>query len=282
MVECEFCGEEFDSEIDLHLHWGEEHGDELNSHQEEKVKKAEREKESERESMKAWRRKIAIRGIVGLVAVGLALVFAQQLMAQPSGSQTADFQLESQPALTQAYLNGEATADPNRTSGNDTVTIVEFGDYRCPYCGEFANNIKPRIVENYVETGQAEFHFINFDILGPGSTKAAVADECVYREDPGNYWEFHDALYANQGPESEEWVTDDLISRLVEENTNASSEEILSCVSGQQTMSEVQRDKNIALENELTGTPQLFVNGEQVSNPTSWSVVQASIEDELE
>lgn len=281
MVECDFCGEEFDSNVELHLHWDKEHGSELNSHQKEKVKKAKRERESEQESRKAWRKKIAVRGVVGLVAVSLTFVFAQQLLSQPAGSQLSDFQLESQPVLTQSYLEENATAVAGNQSTNDTVKIVEFGDYRCPFCKQFEENVKPRIISNYVETGQAEFYFINFDILGPGSTKAAIAAECVYRDDPKNFWEFHDAIYANQGSESSNWVTNELLSRLAEENTDLSSDEILSCINGQETLDQVQTDKRIALNNELSGTPQLFVNGEKVSNANSWNVVRASIEDEL-
>lgn len=279
MVECEFCGEEFESEAELHVHWGEEHEEELNSHQEEKVKKAERKIESEKESKKEWRKKMAIRGVIGVVAVGLALVLGQQLMAQSAGSQMADFQLDQQPVYTQSVLNGEADA-MNATSSNDTVKIVEFGDYSCGYCQSFNQEVKPNILSNYVETGQAEFYFINFDILGPDSTKAALADECVLREDPENYWDFHDALFENQGSSSG-WVTDSLISDLADQNTNASGDDIVSCVNSQETSDAASSDKRIALDNELSGTPALFVNGEQVSSPNSWSVVQAAIEEEL-
>lgn len=279
MVECEFCGEEFDSDEELHLHWGEEHEDELNSHQSDKVNKAERKIESKKDSKKAWRRKIAVRGVVGLVALGLALVLAQQIMSQSSGSQMTGFQLDSQPALTQEVLNDNATAsDP--VASNDTVKIVEFGDYSCSYCQSFNQEIKPKLISNYIETGQAQFHYINFDILGPDSTKAALADECVLREDADNYWDFHNALFASQGGSSG-WVTDTLLSDLVNEHTDASGEEVLSCINSQETLDAVENDKKIGLDNELSGTPVLFVNGEKVSNPTSWSVVKASIEKEL-
>ncbi|MFB6204289.1 MAG: hypothetical protein ABEJ75_01455 [Candidatus Nanohaloarchaea archaeon] len=72
MRECSFCGEEFESQQNLHLHW-EEHEDELNSHQEEKLKRAERRK---REQEKDRRRKYeryaytatALVALIGLVA----------------------------------------------------------------------------------------------------------------------------------------------------------------------------------------------------------------------
>jgi len=44
MAECNFCDKEFENKVDLHVHWGQEHEDELNSHQKDKVKKAERKK----------------------------------------------------------------------------------------------------------------------------------------------------------------------------------------------------------------------------------------------
>lgn len=71
MVECEYCEEEFDDETELHIHWGEEHEDELNSHDKEKVKKAEREKDKEAQRKKAKRKEYRNYAILGVIIVGL-------------------------------------------------------------------------------------------------------------------------------------------------------------------------------------------------------------------
>lgn len=61
MVECKYCDEEFDSDEEMYLHWDEEHSDEMNSHDRDKVKKAKREQENEKQAKMQWRKKMMIR-----------------------------------------------------------------------------------------------------------------------------------------------------------------------------------------------------------------------------
>jgi hypothetical protein len=91
MLDCEYCDKEFDNETELHIHWGEEHEDELNSHQQEKVKKAEREKDKQRQRKKAKRkeyRNYALMGVllIGLVAGGAALAPKLSFLSGGSGN----------------------------------------------------------------------------------------------------------------------------------------------------------------------------------------------------
>lgn len=71
MTECEYCDEEFEDKTELHIHWGEEHEDELNSHEQEKVKKAEREKDKESQRKQAKRKEYKNYAIMGVLLVGL-------------------------------------------------------------------------------------------------------------------------------------------------------------------------------------------------------------------
>ncbi|MFB6114883.1 MAG: hypothetical protein ABEK04_01215 [Candidatus Nanohalobium sp.] len=91
MVECDFCEEEFDDKTELHLHWEEEHEDELNSHQEEKVKKAKREKKKREQQKKAQYKQysyyaISIIALVGLVA-GAYVFMPKGAVLSGSGNQ---------------------------------------------------------------------------------------------------------------------------------------------------------------------------------------------------
>ena len=79
-------------------------------------------------------------------------------------------------------------------NANATVTLIEYGDYQCPYCGEFFSQTEPQIIQNYVNTGKVRFVFRDFAFLGPESTAAAEAAQCA--EDQNKLWAYHDALYA--------------------------------------------------------------------------------------
>jgi protein-disulfide isomerase len=51
-------------------------------------------------------------------------------------------------------------------SPNAPVTLVEFADLQCPYCGEFARNALPQIVRDYVRTGRVKVAFQGLAFLG--------------------------------------------------------------------------------------------------------------------
>jgi protein-disulfide isomerase len=86
------------------------------------------------------------------------------------------------------------------TKGNPDapVTIVEFGDYQCPGCGQFARDFKPDVQLTLVETGRAKFVFHDYPLVAvhPSAFLAARAARCA--EDQGLFWEYHDELFRQQ------------------------------------------------------------------------------------
>ena len=87
---------------------------------------------------------------------------------------------------------------------NAKVTIVEFGDYQCTYCHLFHENTKDALLQQYVNTGKANFVFRDFPLNGPDSVLAAEAAYCA--GDQGKYWQYHDELYNNWAGERTGWV----------------------------------------------------------------------------
>lgn len=269
MTECSFCGEEFDDKTGLHVHWGEEHEDELNSHQEEKVKKARRKKKERKEQRNAKRKKMGGMALAGIGALIVVALLGSQLMN--SGPQNQDIPLENQPMMGNPDAN---------------VTVVEFGDYRCPVCKQFDVQVFPRLKENYIDTGQIKFYFVNYAFLddhftGQTSTRAAVAAECVYDQDEEQFWNFHKALYDNQGPERQDWATQDFLMQLARDNTEGLDySQLEACISNQETVDRVQEERRTGDQVGVTGTPSVYVNGDQIQN-WQYSSLSAAIEQEL-
>lgn len=95
---------------------------------------------------------------------------------------------------------------PIEGSVNAPVTIVEFSDYQCPYCGRFYQNSETQIRKNYVDSGKVKIYYRDFPLdqiipqtglpMHPGADKAAEAARCA--GDQGKYWEFHDLVFENQ------------------------------------------------------------------------------------
>ncbi len=104
--------------------------------------------------------KFVILGIVAAIIIG-----GISFVAMNPDSLTVD---NSKTSLSLDTQNGS----PVLGSPDAPVTIVEFGDYQCPFCQRWNTNTKPPIVDNFIETGKAKLVFVDLAIIGPDSQKA--------------------------------------------------------------------------------------------------------------
>lgn len=74
------------------------------------------------------------------------------------------------------------------------IVMIEWSDYRCPFCATFAENSFPELREEYVDTGQVRFEFRDLALFGDQSVDAAVAARAAGEQ--GRYYEFAEALFA--------------------------------------------------------------------------------------
>ncbi len=82
--------------------------------------------------------------------------------------------------------------------GSDTaqLTIMEFGDYRCPFCRRHALEVFPQLRARQIETGRVRYIARDFPIVRyAGSRTAAIAAACVRVIDAEAYWPFRESLY---------------------------------------------------------------------------------------
>ncbi len=101
----------------------------------------------------------------------------------------------------------------DRTLGNPNakVTLVMYEDFQCPWCGKFVAESETSIRNTYVKNGQVELVFRDFPFLGSfvqpyvvakdESLNAAMAARCA--GDQGQFWQYHDYLFAHQSGENE-------------------------------------------------------------------------------
>jgi len=77
------------------------------------------------------------------------------------------------------------------------IGMIIYSDFQCPFCARFAIDTLPALQEQYVKTGQVLVAFREYPLpIHPFAQKAAEAALCANRQ--GKFWEFHDALFANQ------------------------------------------------------------------------------------
>ena len=87
---------------------------------------------------------------------------------------------------------------PSLGKSDAAVTLVEFSDYQCPFCGRFFNQTFAALKTQYIDTGNLRYVFRDFplDQIHPQARKAAEAAHCAGEQ--RKYWEMHDTLFKNQ------------------------------------------------------------------------------------
>lgn len=127
--------------------------------------------------------------IIGVVAVAGIAVVALALRGGGSGATEPVDLGEIADAELLELAQGMVSGDPDAP-----VTIMEFGNYQCSACRQFALLVKPQVDMAYVETGQAKFVYYDYPNPGfPHSFLAARAARCAGDQD--RYFDYHDAVY---------------------------------------------------------------------------------------
>jgi diadenylate cyclase len=101
-------------------------------------------------------------------------------------------------------LEPVGTRDHARGPKDAPVTLVKYGDYECPYCGE-AHPVLKELQEKVGEQVRFVFRHFPLDSAHPRARRAAQAAEAAASQ--GRFWEMHDLLYENQDELGEEDLT---------------------------------------------------------------------------
>ncbi|MFX3634704.1 MAG: DsbA family protein [Candidatus Pristimantibacillus sp.] len=167
---------------------------------------------------------------------------------------------------------------PMQGEADAPVKIVEFGDYKCPACQSFAQDFKPQLEADFINTGKASFYFINYTFLGPDSTTAALAAESVYHQNNDAFWDYYKILYDNQKDERIVWATTDYLVQLAQDAKLPIDYDLLrSDIENKTYQKEVDKDNALVRPMNVTGTPSIFINGKKTSI-SSYEDMKAMIE----
>ena len=143
--------------------------------------------------------------------------------------------------------------------GNESapVTIIEFGDFQCHFCGRFAKQTEPQLNSTYFETGKANLAFTHFVTHGSDSFSAAIASQCA--NDQGKFWNFYGTLYNNQGEENSGWVSVNNLKKLATGIPGMDTQKFDACLDSQKYKSLVENNTNFAFASGFQGTPTFII-----------------------
>jgi protein-disulfide isomerase len=133
-----------------------------------------------------------------------------------------------------------------------SVTLVEYGDYECPYCGA-AYPIVKRIQRRMAD--QLRFVFRNFPISTSHPHAEAAAEAAEAAGAQGRFWEMHDLTFENQrnltGPDLRSYA----------ETLGLDLERFDDELAGHTHADRVREDFMSGVRSGVNGTPTFFING---------------------
>jgi len=182
----------------------------------------------------AW---VVVRGIAHLPA----RVRARQL------SGTAD-------DLVDLYDDVNPEHDHVRGADDAPVTLVEYGDYQCPYCGQ-AEVVIRQLLDSFGDELRYVWRHLPLEDVHPNAQRAAEAAEAASAQ--GRFWAMHDTLLTHQ---------DELAPRDLRRHAASVGLDVDRFVEDLRTREHAERvadDVRSADASGVTGTPTFFVNGQR-------------------
>jgi protein-disulfide isomerase len=153
------------------------------------------------------------------------------------------------------------TLSPNTPfigSASSKVTVVEYADYRCPFCERLYTSVIPSLKSKYIDTGKIKFMYQDFAFLGPDSNTAAEASHCA--ADQNQFWQYHDYLFAHQGDETSTWASA-ANQKIFAQTLGLNMAQFNSCLDSGKYKQEVLDETATGRKYGVTGTPTVFING---------------------
>ena len=145
-----------------------------------------------------------------------------------------------------------AAEGPSRGPKDAPVTIVEFSDFECPYCGA-AHDTVEQVMNNYAGKVRLVYRQFPLTNIHPHAAKAAEAALCA--ADQGKFWEYHDVLFKNQKK------LDPTDLKVYASSTGLDGQKFGSCLESGEKKPTVDADQKAGLQAGVGGTPAFFING---------------------
>ncbi len=190
--------------------------------------------------------------IAGIVIVVILLLVAGMLIGGKKYSPTGQY-------LDKTFKGG----------ADASVVVVEYSDFQCPAC-KAASGISDALVEKYGDS--VKFVYKNFPLrsIHPQAQKAAEAAECV-KDLGGDYWAYHDMLFANQGA---------LYPANLKDYAARLGVDIDACLDSGAMQGIVSGDYNEGIQKGVKATPTFFINSQRVEG-SNQAAVFAVVDREL-
>jgi protein-disulfide isomerase len=212
---------------------------------------------------------------IAAVALGVVLVRGGDEPDEPAAGTTPESSSTAPPESWEQLVRRDPD-DPMALGEADApVVMIAYSEFQCPFCGKFARDTEPTLVEKYVEDGTLRIEWRDFPYLGPESEVAARAGRAAAAQD--SFWEFEEAMYADQLPPNSGDLDEDHVAGVADDiglDVDRFREDMASAEAQQAVQEDFAEGQAIG----VTGTPAFIVNGVPVIGAQPTEVFEQTIE----
>ena len=174
-------------------------------------------------------------------------------------------------ALVAPRVQVASSGHPSVGASDAPITMVEFGDFQCPFCRASESAVK-EVRQKYGD--KVRIVYMDFPLgIHPHAMDAANAARCAGEQD--KFWQFHDAMFADQ-------------SKLAPADLKASAAKLgldakkfNACLDKTKYQSQIQQDMAEGTKLGVSGTPTFFINGREITGAQPAQKFEEVIDDEM-
>lgn len=156
-----------------------------------------------------------------------------------------------QPPLDNVYI--DVSGKPALGNNDARVSMLEFSDFQCPFCGAYARETLPRIVADYVNSGRVRYVVLNFPLEQPHPFAEKAAEAALCAQDQGRFWQAHDRFFADP----QKLSIGDMPGHAAALGLDASG--FMDCIKAGRHAAAVERDRSEGETLGVQGTPTFFI-----------------------
>ena len=171
--------------------------------------------------------------------------------------------------------------EPSFGTPGAPVVLVEFSDFECPYCKEEAKMLRSNLLSAYPKQVRLYFKTFPLESLHPWAKAAAIASRCVYRQQPAEFWTYHDWIFEHQSEITPENLKDKVMG-WAKDQKDIDSLQLGQCIDTKGTEAEVNKELEEGKALNVDGTPTLFINGRRIAQTIDWPNLRSIIDYEIE
>jgi protein-disulfide isomerase len=151
------------------------------------------------------------------------------------------------------------------------VTLLEYGDYQCPYCGE-AYGIVKKVQEKF--GGDLRFVFRNFPLTEVHPYAEVGAEIAESAAAQGKFWEMHDYIYEHQ----QNLMKSDFFVDYADKRLGLDANRMRQEIASHAHLPRIREDFSTGVRSGVNGTPTFFINELRHNDDYEFETLVAAIE----